>query len=167
MNKWIVGIDLGLNGAISSMTEKGDITTLPMPIVGKHIDWDELCRLLKPFSYEYQKDKGILVFEKLGQIFQSSKATAMSMGRQSEGMIVMCKCLGIPYREVPPKEWQAEMFKGIDKIYKGNKLDTKAMALEKIKQIYPKLKLTFGERAIKPHDGLIDSVLLCEYAMKL
>lgn len=163
MNEPILGIDLGLNGALCYQFEAGSkIEVLPMPVVGKHIDWDKLQDILRPWGGSL-----FIVFEKLGQIFQSSKATAMSMGRQSEGMIVMCKCLGLPYREVPPKEWQKEMFKGIDKIKKSTgALDTKAMAHEKIKQLYPKLKLTFGERATKPHDGLIDSVLLMEYGRR-
>ena len=168
--RWHIGIDLGLNGAICIMdiTKPGnyDISYLePMPVTGKFINWDELYLILN----EFEGMNGILVFEKLGQIFRSSKATAMSMGRQSEGMRVMCKCLGIPYREVPPKEWQGVMFRGIDKIIKkgGKGIDTKAMALEKVRQIYPNLKLTFKGRAVKPHDGLIDAVLLTTYAKLL
>lgn len=162
MKDYIIGIDLGLNGAVCICRD--EINVIPMPVIGKHINWDILAHILDA----YKGVISVLVFEKLGQIFQSSKATAMSMGRQSEGMIVMCKCLGIPYREVPPKEWQAWAFKGIDKIKKTNgQSDTKAMALVKIRQLYPKLKLTFGERATKPHDGLIDSVLLMTYGQKL
>jgi hypothetical protein len=159
---WTIGIDLGLNGAICIL-RNDESTWYPIPVVGKHIDWDKLKTILEEYH-------GVCFvgFEKLGQIFQSSKATAMSMGRQSEGMIVMCKCLGLPYREIPPKEWQGEMFKGIDKIIKkgGKGVDTKAMALEKIKQIYPNLKLTFGDRATKAHDGLVDATLIALFARK-
>ena len=162
----VIGIDIGLSGAICIkrpvIHQEIEMTTYPMPIVGKHVDWDEMYKIFN----EYEGMRGIVVFEKLGQIFKSSKATAFSMGAQQEGMIVMCKMLAIPYAQVAPKEWQKEMFRGIDTIYKpGSKLnDTKKMALEKIKQIYPKMKLTFGERATKPNDNLVDAVLIAEYA---
>tara|TARA_R110000868_G_scaffold144292_5_gene363210 strand:+ start:321 stop:854 length:534 start_codon:yes stop_codon:yes gene_type:complete len=167
----IIGIDIGMNGAIcfmgTSLIGSKDVisgpilTTIPMPVVGNRVDWDEMYSLFNG----YEGFRGLVVFEKLGILFGVSKSVQDSLGRQNEGMIVMCKMLAIPYREVPPKEWQAEMFKGISLIKKANgKKDTKAMALQKIRQIHPKLKLTFGERATKPHDGLIDAVLIAEYA---
>ena len=68
------------------------------------------------------------------------------------------------------------MFTGVDEITKtANKLsktgkpvrDTKAMALVAVKRIFPTLKLTFGDRATVPDDGLIDAVLMSEYAKRL
>ena len=41
------------------------------------------------------------------------------------------------------------------------------MALVAIKKRFPDLKLTFGEIAKKPHDGLIDSVLIAQYARQM
>ena len=76
--------------------------------------------------------------------------------------------LGIPYIKVPAKEWQKEMFKGVDEITKPGKTsrDTKAMALVAIKRLFPELKLTFNDRSTKPHDGLIDAVLIAEYSKR-
>ncbi len=66
------------------------------------------------------------------------------------------------------------MFQGVDQITKPSKTagakpirDTKAMALVAVKRLFPDLKLTFGERATKPHDGLIDAVLIAEYARRM
>jgi hypothetical protein len=79
-----------------------------------------------------------------------------------------CIALSIPYVKIPAKTWQAKMFIGVEeitKVSKGKKKrDTKAMALIAIRRLFPKLKLTFGERAVKPHDGLIDAVLMSEFA---
>jgi hypothetical protein len=40
------------------------------------------------------------------------------------------------------------------------------MALMSIKRLFPDLKLTFGEKAKVPDDGLIDAVLIAEYARR-
>jgi hypothetical protein len=41
------------------------------------------------------------------------------------------------------------------------------MALIAAKRLFPNQKLVFGDRATKPHDGLIDALLLAEYARRL
>ena len=61
------------------------------------------------------------------------------------------------------------MFMGISEITrksasgKTDVRDTKAMALLAVKQLLPKQQLTFGKQS-KPHDGLVDALLLREYA---
>jgi hypothetical protein len=109
-----------------------------------------------------------VVFEKLGVIFGSSKVTAFSMGYQSGAIEMMAIALGIPYTKVPAKQWQKDMFQGIDVIKKTGKSsnDTKAMALIAAKRLFPNQKLTFGEKATKPHDGLVDALLMAEYAKR-
>ena len=66
------------------------------------------------------------------------------------------------------KQWQKEMFLGVEEITITGKStrDTKAMALVAIKRIFPNLELTFGVKAKKPHDGLVDAVLMAEYARR-
>jgi hypothetical protein len=44
--------------------------------------------------------------------------------------------------------------------------DTKAMALMAVKRLFPNQKLTFGERATVPHDGLVDALLMAEYSRR-
>lgn len=163
-----IGIDIGLNGAIS-IEHKGVLTTHKMPLIGTEIDYHKLHEILEPF----EGGNGIVVFEKLGQIFNTSKATAFSMGYQAGAVEMACIARSIPYIKITAKEWQKEMFTGVDNIVKKSKLsksgetrDTKAMALIAIKRLLPNLKLTFGDRATKPHDGLIDSVLMVEYAKR-
>jgi hypothetical protein len=64
------------------------------------------------------------------------------------------------------------MFEGTSLVTKKSKsgkstvTDTKATALIVVKQLFPNLKLTFGDKATKPHDGLIDAVLMAEYAKR-
>lgn len=163
-----IGIDIGISGAIS-IEKEGKLTTHKMPLIAKEIDYHEIHRLLLP----YKGGNGIVVFEKLGQIFNSTKATAFSMGYQAGAIEMVCIARSIPYTKVTAKDWQKEMFTGVDAIMKkstlsksGETRDTKGMALIAIKRLFPDLKLTFGDRASKPHDGLIDSVLMVEYAKR-
>jgi hypothetical protein len=169
------GIDIGKEGAIAIIRD-GEIITFPMPKIKTELDLHQLGRIISteisPLSELMEGNKVHIVFEKLGVIFGSSKQTAFSMGMQAGAVETFCICGEIPYTKVRAVDWQKDMFQGLDQITKPSKTgkkevrDTKAMALVAIKRIFPKLKLTFGERATKPHDGLIDAVLMAEYARR-
>jgi hypothetical protein len=169
MSKIYIGIDIGKMGAIA-VIHRGQITTYPMPKIKTELDYVELCDLMSNLSSE--KGHPYVIFEKLGVIFGTSKATAFSMGEQSGAVEMSCICQAIPYTKVRAADWQKEMFQGLDQITKPSSTgkkevrDTKAMALVAVKRIFPTLKLTFGDRATKPHDGLIDAVLMAEYARR-
>jgi hypothetical protein len=162
-----IGVDLGLSGAITILTQPPftkAITPLKIPLIGKDIDYNQLYKIFEP----YKGSDVHVVFERLGVIFGTSKATAFSMGYQSGAIEMICIALALPYTKVPPKVWQKEMFQGVDEITRPGKSsrDTKAMALVAVKRLYPDFKLTFGDRAEKPHDGLIDSLLLAGFAQR-
>lgn len=162
-----IGIDIGKNGAICIYHNVGTLEVYPIPMIGTEVDYRALYEMLVRF-----RGKGVTVFEKLGVIFGTSKATAFSMGHQAGAVEMACIALDMPFTKVPPKVWQKEMFTGITEISKSSKSgkssvrDTKAMALLAVKQLFPKQKLTFGEKATKPHDGLIDAILMAEYARR-
>jgi len=171
-NFWI-GIDIGKHGAIviqeKTSTNHISINEMKMPMIGTELDYVKLYHeILMP----YEAGRGIIVFEKLGVIFGTSKSTAFSMGHQAGAIEMACVGLSIPFVKVPAKMWQKEMFTGISDISKpskaksGKSRDTKAMALVAAKQMFPQVKLTFGERATKPHDGLVDALLMSEYAKR-
>lgn len=164
MSKVYVGIDIGKHGAIAIMGMDKSIAYYPMPKIKDELDYAELNHLLKGFS-----NMGAhVVFEKLGVIFGSSKTTAFSMGHQAGAVEMGCIANNISFTKVRAVDWQKQMFQGVETINKTGKSskDTKAMALVAIKRIFPDLKLTFGERATKAHDGLVDAVLMAEYARR-
>lgn len=162
MKKYI-GIDIGKKGAVAIWDGKKYISH-KMPMIKDQVDYAGLYNLLA----EFEGFNGIVVFEKLGVIFGTSKKTAFSMGHQAGAIEMLCIALAMPFVKVPAKSWQAEMFKGVEEIkVSGSKTkrDTKAMALVAIKRLVPRLPLTFG-KATKPHDGLVDAVLMAEYAKR-
>ena len=165
MRKYI-GVDIGKKGAIAIIDETGaELARHKMPMIKDTVDWHELSQILEPF----EGFNGMVVYEKLGLIFQSSKKTAFSMGEQYGSVRMCCIANSIRYTEVLAKNWQAEIFQGQEKIFmpgSKTKVDTKAMALVAVKRLFPTTKLTFGEVATKPHDGFIDALLMAEYARR-
>ncbi|NBO99575.1 MAG: hypothetical protein EBU90_05540 [Proteobacteria bacterium] len=167
MTKGYIGIDIGKKGAIVYKTVDGSIQAYKMPMIKNELDYAFLHDILKimvsAHKHSYKKPPH-LVFEKLGVIFGSSKATAFSMGHQSGAVEMLAIALELPYTKIPAKQWQKEMFIGVDEIVNSkNKRDTKAMALVAAKRLFPDSDIT---TAAKPHDGMIDALLMAEYAAR-
>lgn len=169
MSKTIISIDIGKHGAI--IVRKPSYTrdeVFAMPMVKDELNYPALYAILSAHS----DDDTVVIFEKLGVIFGTSKATAFSMGYQSGAVEMACIALGLRYLRIAAKVWQKEMFQGVSLITKKSKsgkssvTDTKATALIVTRQLFPQEKLTFGEKASKPHDGLIDAMLMAEYAKR-
>jgi len=165
MRKYI-GIDIGKQGAYYVLGENGlELDRGPIPMIKKEVDWHALNTILE----YYEMFNGMVVFEKLGVIFGSSKKTAFSMGYQAGAIEMVCIANSLKHTMVPAKKWQEEIFQGITKIYKkGTKgpLDTKAMALVAAKRLFPKANLLMTDRSSVPHDGLVDALLMAEYARR-
>jgi hypothetical protein len=163
-----IGIDIGKEGSIVIQDHKeGKIETHRMPKVGKEIDYQGLYNLLEP----YEAGNGILVFEKV--VPYGVKSAMFSLGYQSGALEMACIALCIPYVKVPPQTWQKEMFTGVEEMKKsssttksGQSRDTKSMAKIAAMRLFPTVRLTYGDRATKPHDGLIDALLMSEYAKR-
>jgi hypothetical protein len=164
MRKYI-GIDIGKKGAIYMLNEDGtEDWRVAMPMIKDQVDWHELNAILEP----YQMFNGMVVYEKLGVIFGTSKKTAFSMGEQYGAVRQCCISNNIRYTEVPAKKWQAEMFEGQVNIQKTGKTsrDTKAMALVAAKRLFPTVNLLMTKASSVPHDGLVDALLMAEYARR-
>jgi hypothetical protein len=165
MRKYI-GIDIGKSGAYYILGEDGsEIDRGKMPMIKKEVDWHAWNAIIEP----YDMFNGMVVFEKLGVIFGSSKKTAFSMGYQAGAIEMCCIANNLIYTMVPAKKWQAEMFEGQTKIFKSGsktKIDTKAMALVAAKRLFPKVNLLMTEKSTVPHDGLVDALLMAEYARR-
>jgi hypothetical protein len=162
--KYYIGIDIGLQGGIVILDKDGTIKEFHnMPKDKSGIDIIELDKIF----WEYEGSPCMVIFEKLGPIFGSSKKTAWSMGVQVGLMKTICSIRSLPYTEVQAKVWQKEMFQGIPAITKAGKssLDTKAMALEAFKRLYPKVDFK-RPKADKQYDGLIDALLMADYGKR-
>jgi hypothetical protein len=172
MSKTIIAIDIGKKGAvvIRKPDPMGDIFE-PMPMIKDEVNYNDLYWLVHNNLAEEWSDN-VIIFEKLGVIFGTSKTTAFSMGHQAGAVEMIGIAMSIPFHKITAKVWQKEMFQGTVLVTKKSKsgksvvTDTKATALIVAKQLFPNQKLTFGDRATKPHDGLIDAMLMAEFAKR-
>lgn len=163
-----IGIDIGKEGSIVIQNSKEGTTEMyKMPKVGKELDYQALYSLLEP----YEAGNGVVMFEKI--VPYGVKSAMFSLGYQSGAIEMACIALAIPYVKIPPQTWQKEMFTGIEEMSKPSKMtksgktrDTKSMATLAAMRLFPKIKLTYGDRATKPHDGLVDALLISEYAKR-
>lgn len=174
-----IGIDIGKEGAIviqkwhnifggETIVEDKLVTfSYPMPKIGKEIDLDALYKLLEP----YEGGNGMIVFENI--VPYGVKTAMFSLGHQAGALEMACVALSIPYTKVGPQTWQKEMFTGVPNMIKkskttksGESRDTKSMAIVAAKRLFPNEKLNFGDRATVPHSGLVDALLMSEYAKR-
>lgn len=163
-----IGIDLGKEGAIViQQHDLKSMTCIKMPVIGKEIDMNAIYEILTPF----EGGNGMVVFEKIVPF--GVKTAMFSLGLQAGAIEMACTALAIPFTKIPPQTWQKEMFTGIDQVTKksattksGVSRDTKSMALIAVKRLFPNEKLVFGNKATVPHDGMVDAILLSEYAKR-
>jgi len=164
-----IGIDIGKEGAIVIQDiNLKSIVCIKMPLIGKELDMLELYNALMP----YEAGNGMVVFEKIIP-FTANKSAMFSLGHQAGAIEMVCVALAIPFTKVPPQTWQKEMFTGVDQATKksattksGVSRDTKSMALVAAKRLFPNQQLKFGERTTVPHNGLVDALLMSEYAKR-
>lgn len=71
-------------------------------------------------------------------------------------LITMLEISGWGYEEVPPQTWHRSMTKG----YKGT---SKEKALQAARELFPDEAFLQGK---KPHDGLVDALLIAEYGRR-
>jgi hypothetical protein len=170
--KSVVGIDPGKNGGIVIIYEDGKIETFFIPKIANKVDIRQLQEI---FFTLFNSEKTFIIIEKVHALYKSSASATFSFGYTCgviEGIVV-----GNNYRYsmVTPKEWQKEMFVGINPIYKKSKkkgkgaLETKKMSEIVYRRLYPNLdlyKTEKGNKSKKVHDGLVDALLIATYAKR-
>jgi hypothetical protein len=161
--KYIIGIDTGLSGGIAVFHPNGPIEVFEMPLLGKQLDERALYEIIA----RYPLSNMHVVTEDVGQIFKTSKKTALSMGYQKGVLTGILIGNNIPFTKISPKAWQKVMFAGAPllKNTKGAN-DTKAMSVAMCKRLFPEVNIKTGVRVFKDHDGMADAIMLAEFARR-
>jgi hypothetical protein len=103
-----------------------------------------------------------IIFEDITTLNKASKTSNLSLGKQSGAIEGLCVALGLPYFKVPPKTWQAEMFKDLPPLRnKDGTTDTKGLAFMAAKKYFP------NEKILKTKDGITDALLLAEWGRRV
>lgn len=174
MSKLFLGIDPGKSGFLTLMNEdQTSIKSWEMPLIGKEYNIQELSRLLKGVKGVYCTVEDVYcVMEDVHAIFGASANSTWEFGYGIGILEGLLTAYNIPYSKVAPKKWQKEMFEGVPMITKPSstgktqKTDNKSMATIAAQRIFPNIDLRATERSKKPHDGKVDSILICEYARR-
>lgn len=174
MEKTFIGIDVGKDGAITYVTPNGNWTSYKMPLIGKEVDTNRLSEIIKNIAIGSLKE-GWNVFgciEDVHAIFGSSAKATFQFGRNA-GMLEMALVANeIPFALVQPKAWQKEMWQGVPIVKRLSKsgktkvTDTKKTSEIACKRLFPNMDLRATERCKTNDEGIIDSVLICEYARR-
>lgn len=167
-----IGIDPGKNGYIT-INYKSQIEFKRIPLIGTEYDIKELSNIFQTLhALSDMVTFTHCVIEDVHAIFGSSAGSTFEFG-YGVGLLEMgLTMVNIPYTKVNPKKWQKQMFEGIPEQKKPSstgktmKVDTKLMALQSAKRLFPTIDLRDTERSKKPHDGKVDSLLICEYCKR-
>lgn len=162
--KYIISADPGFTGAVVIINPNREVFTLKTPLLNDDIDSNKIIEFIKNFgTVEFT---GII--EDVHSVFNSSAKSNFQFGRALGIIEGIFAGLGIKFIKIQPKVWQKQMFSGIEiikKLDKGKeKTDTKAMALQAVKKLYPDVNLLPTPRCKKPSDGIVDAILIAEYA---
>lgn len=166
-NKIFIACDPGKSGGIASIHPDGEILTHRIPLIKDQIDTKAMALIFTNYFELFGKDL-FFGIEDVHSIFGVSAKANFQFGRVCgliEGYVTGLK---IPHLYVQPKTWQAISFSGVPKMFESGsdkKIDTKAMALIAAQRLYPEADLVAGAtaRATKPHDGIIDALLIAHY----
>ncbi|MBF0313358.1 MAG: hypothetical protein HQK52_08075 [Oligoflexia bacterium] len=155
----IIGIDIGLNGAIVGINKAGQAAEKHlMPTIGNTLNISELNKLL----LRLRKNIDHVFIEKVSSMPKQGVASTFKFGKLAgivEGLITSH---GLKFTLVAPQTWQKEIFEGIDK----KNLNPKQRALTAVHRLFPNIDLRASDRCKVQHDGLVDALLIAEYGRR-
>lgn len=175
MGKMRIGVDPGKNGFIAVWREGKGYDFLPIPLIGKEVDYHTLASGFSTVVFDDEFEDKYCVIEEVHSIHQVSAGSTFSFGYVAGAMEMLLICSGVPYTKVAPKKWQKQMWEGVTVQQKPSSTgktmvnDTKSTSLMAATRIFPSIDLRGNpesKRSIKPHDGKVDALLICEYCKR-
>ena len=194
-DKIYIAIDPGKSGGISAVDTNGNVIfKKEMPLLNDELDAVELSAILSDAMSNYNC---MLVVEDVHSIFGVSASNNFVFGWVCGQIDAVVKLSKIKHEYIQPKFWQKNCWTNSDMIYKplkeGQKrasVDTKATSLITAMRLFPREDLRghveikyYGDtkenqklnragapiptKKNKPHDGIVDSLLMAEVARRL
>ena len=148
-SKIVVGIDPGIKGALTRITETTQ-EAIPMPTIGKEIDAHSVAVWLR----EQRPD--LVIIEKVGAMPNQGVTSMFNFGRGTGKLLGVLEALAIPYHEVRPQAWKKAILHGT--------AHDKQAAIDYVSARYPDLPLILP-RCRKPSDGIADATCMAVYGV--
>ena len=167
MDTVYIAIDPGSKGCVTMLDPDGRMEHHFIA----YEDMKDILDSVRRVKKAYPLCRIVAVMEEVHAVFGSSAKGTFAFGEIFgflKGMIFAC---GIPLNLVPPKEWQKEIWRPCDKIYKATDgirkaIDTKATSITAARRIFPQHDLRRTTSCKNPDDNLCDSMLIAEYARR-
>ena len=159
-NKFYIGIDPGINGALACLDQAGNIqkiTVMPIIKVGtkNKLDPRGIIAWLKQCFTE--EEIRIVAIEEQRAMHKQGVTSTFSIGRGYGILEGIVTALNLPYELIRSVDWQREMFRGFPK---GK---TKELSVRVAQQLYPMQDFKRTSQCTNLHDGLTDACLLGEF----
>jgi len=112
--------------------------------------------------FRYWKHQGLYIYiEKVHAMPGQGVSSMFKFGKVYGEVLGAIKSENIPHTLITPQKWQKEIFQGIE-----TKLKPKEKALIAAKRLFPNESFLATPRSRKPHDGMVDALLLAEYGRR-
>lgn len=152
-----LGIDPGLGGALALVSVAGRVEVLVAPKFEKTLDLEKIKFWLWPKRALIQH----AVIEQVGARPGQGVSSMFKFGRVYGNMEGLLTALEIPYTLISPQRWMKTMHAGVPL-----ELEAKERSAIAASRLFPKANLVRGPRSGKPHDGVVDAVLIAEYCRR-
>jgi len=176
-----VGVDPGVNGAFARINDDADFAVgAPLPTLWVTIQTKDGPRRRQKYNikamleiFKYASDAIFTIEKQIPMPMERTikTPTGTKTVKQGATSVFSTGCgygfirglvygLGFTPEIVHPKTWQKEFFK------RDTSKTTKEQALEPVKILFPDTDLYATERSKKPHDGIVDALLIAEWGRR-
>ena len=160
-----IGIDNGVSGALVAISDHDgsyiDGITMPVKRWRSRNEIDVLAVrkwLFDVCEYEPSKIKSVTVEEPNNS---RTPSTAYSVASSFHSLRTLLDLSQFPWHRITPQSWQKAM---LGKVPKG---ETKTMALQAARRLWPMEDFLPTKRSKNPSEGLIDAALIAEFSRRM
>lgn len=150
----LIGIDPGQRGAIVWRDVGGiDHAEIVMPNIS------EFSLYMRVLKSRFEKQVIHAFIEKAQSFPKQGISSAFNYGQHFGELLGVLMAFGIPHTLIAPGTWTRKMFVG------AKPGSPKSKALEVARRLFPEINLV-PEGCKKPHDGIVDALLIAEYGRR-
>lgn len=168
---YIIGVDIGLSGGISLLSDKSLLDCEPMPVIETKInnkmrniyDIKQIIDIIK--SWNEDNTISMAIMERLRPIPKQASQVGFSLGFGAGMFKTILTSLGIAFMEIEPHKWQKKIFGDLGIQY--SQKTTKQASIQAAKQLFPAFDFRPTERCKNYSDGMTDSALIGYYLFKI
>lgn len=157
------GVDPGKTGGLAVISADGEpLCTRPMPVIKATAGRDEIDLAdIREWLMLWRERQLFVTVERLQPMpAKLGGAIANYQRGAAYGWAWMLTGLRIPFHLVSPQTWQRSMLADAP----GD--DTKQRSILIAQRLFPNVSLRHSQRAMKPHDGIADALLIAEYGRR-